>query len=98
MYVPEPVEQARWANFDYFNSAFSTDISFPSKPCNKVKGELPEVPIVNENISLPDSDAGNNLKKSENQENIIKADDIANQRLKKLTYLVYQNQIVYKIL
>ncbi|OXU18567.1 hypothetical protein TSAR_013934 [Trichomalopsis sarcophagae] len=74
--VPEPVEQTGWANFDNFNSAFGTDISFQSKPCNEAKAELPEVPIVNENISLPESDAGSNLKNSENQQHVNKAQDI----------------------
>lgn len=76
--VPEPVEQTGWANFD---CAFSTDTTFQEEPRSDAKAELPNVPITNENSSLPESESGGNTNNSENietsseKENIKMTDD-----------------------
>ena len=74
--LPEPVEQTGWANFDNFNSSFSTDISFENKSCNEAEAKLPEVPIVNENVPLSGNETVGDTNNSENKENLNKANDI----------------------
>ncbi|KAJ8666865.1 hypothetical protein QAD02_008527 [Eretmocerus hayati] len=77
MNTPEPVEQTGWANFDNFESAFtSANTSFENKLCNDTKVGLPEVPIkVDEHILLPRDEDISKIDSNEENENVNETND-----------------------